>query len=258
MHIPARILRSHAMDIDLTLRDKTQREVAREERILQDAQYLIARFGAAAITFTNLAIAIKIAPSTMRKHFADFDALLGEIMRRHLRRVLNAIAEVPPGTPDRQRLQRAAYIGATRTLGAFTEAHLILTTYLATLPEDERCSVMDMRAQLGTILAGSDGEATLHLLDCLHYDLDQIEDMLAAAAARRKKPQAPPAMIAEAPPPPACMAVHTLSDISGVALPGGLLMDPAAPRKPPDPAALMSDAALRGTQRAPPGEGLAA
>jgi AcrR family transcriptional regulator len=224
MHIPARILRSHLMDIDRTLRDLTAREQAREERILRDAQFLIARFGAAALTFTNLAIAMKIAPATLRRHFADFDALLGEIMRRHLRAIASAIGEIPHDAPNRARLQRAAYITATRTLGAPTEAHLILTTHRTTLPEDERASVAGLRGQIGLELGGTNGEATLYLLDCPHFTIDQIEPMLEAAA----QPVADVPKQAAAPPPTPGGSFHLiadLSDISGVALPGGLLME---------------------------------
>lgn len=225
MKIPARILRSHVMDIDRTLRELTQREEAREERILQDAQFLIARFGAAAITFTNLAIAIKVAPATMRRHFPDFDALLGEIMRRHLRAVAKAIAEIPPEAPDRRRQQRAAYLTATRNIGAPTEAHLILTTYRNTLPEDERTTVNDLRGQIGEMLSPGEAEATLHLLDCPHFDIAQIEAMLTAAQSPSPQPQpaAPPA--AEPQPPPAFRLLADLSEISGVSMPGGKLME---------------------------------
>jgi AcrR family transcriptional regulator len=181
MLIPARILRQHAMDVDPTLRHLTPREEAREERILKTAIHLITRFGVAAISFTNLAIGIKIAPSTLRKHFADFDALLGEIMRRHLQIISQALAAVPCDAPDRPRRQRAAYIEATRCLGAPTATHLILTNYRANLPDDERETVNAIREQIGLELAGADGEACLHLLDCPGYDIDQIERMLIAA-----------------------------------------------------------------------------
>ena len=191
MLIPARILRKHAMDVDPTLRLLTPKEEAREERILTTAAHLITRFGAAAISFTNLAIAIKIAPSTMRRHFADFDALLGEIMRRHLQTIAEALGAVPRDAPDRPRLQRAAYIEATRGLGAPTAAHFILATYRTILPDDERDSINAIREQIGIILAGADGEACLHLLDCPCYDIDQIERMLSAAFCHEQPATAP-------------------------------------------------------------------
>jgi AcrR family transcriptional regulator len=209
------------MDIDPTLRDLTQREQAREDRILRDAQFLIARFGAAAITFTNLAIAIKIAPGTLRRHFTDFDALLGEIMRRHLRAIATAIGEIPIDAPHRARLQRAAYISATRNLGAPTEAQLILITHRNTLAQDERESVNDLRATIGQILGGDHAEATLHLLDCPHYDAGQIERMLAALQTCQPAPAAAPAKLRAAP----AKTAPALSDISGVARPGGALME---------------------------------
>jgi len=275
MLIPARILRAHAMDVAPSLRDLTAREIQREELILTTAAHLLARFGAAAISFTNLAIAIKVAPSTLRKHFPDFPALLGEIMRRHLQTLVSAIAAVPRDAPDRRRLQRAAYIEATRFLGAPTAAHLILVTHRTTLPDDERESVNAIRDQIGEILAGANGEAALNLLDCSCYDTAQIERMLIAAFCEPERVAAP----TEAPPPPVLAAAAIelpprdrarpvtaadlinengeidLSRISGVDIPGGPFgagePDPPWPWDTP-PSRLLPDAELHRMRTKPP------
>ena len=250
--------------------------------ILTTAAHLIVRFGAPAISFTNLAVAIKIAPTTMRRHFPDFHALLGEIMRRHLKTISAALGAVPRDVPDRRRQQRAAYIEATRFLGAPTAAHLILVTYRAILPEDERESVNGIRDQLAMALGGDNGELALHLLDCPCCDLDQIERMLATATgapetaalsarpeASQPQPQvaAPPPI--EAPPIAAPAADHPPRErarpvtagmllneagevdyarISGVDIPGGPL-GAAEPYNPPPwdrhPSRLLSDAELQ-------------
>ena len=234
MHIPARILRKHAIDVVPSLRDQTEREIRREEIILKAAESLIARFGAAAVTFTNLAIAIKIAPSTMRKHFTDLDALMGEMMRRHLQTISQAMGAVPRDAPDRRRLQRAAYIEATRGLGAPTAAHFILATYRTILPDDERDSINAIREQIGIILAGADGEACLHLLDCPCYDIDQIERMLSAAFCHEQPATAPdrPAQAAQIETtPPNPTDVQSLKgeiDLSRISV----VESPAGPYKP--------------------------
>jgi AcrR family transcriptional regulator len=239
MLIPARILRTHAMDVDPTLRHLSEREIEREERIIACAQHLIVRFGAAAISFTNLALAIRISPTTMRMHFADFHALLGEIMRRHLKTINAAMAAVPRDAPDRPQLQRAAYIEATRFLGAPNAPHLILITYRTMLPDDERESVDSIREQIGMVLAGADGGACLSLLDNPCFDLGQIEAMLHTAFCTPETIQAeaaPPAP-AEQPAPHAAALrdEHGNIDyarISGVDIPGGKLCS-GEPYKPP-------------------------
>ena len=228
MHIPARILRKHAMDVVPSLRNQTEREVQREETILKAAACLIARFGAAAISFTNLATAIKISPATMRKHFTDLDALIGEMMRRHLSAISQAIGAVPRDAPDRQRKQRVAYIEATRCLGAPTQAHLILITYRTILAEDERISVEEIRNVIGDTLGRENPEGTLHLLDSPCFDIDQIEAMLTAASTARRQ-FAPPRTATPEPPtalePPAKISLD-LPKISRLETQGGPLCQP--------------------------------
>ena len=260
MHIPARILRKHAIDVVPSLRDQTEREIRREEIILKAAESLIARFGAAAVTFTNLAIAIKIAPSTMRKHFTDLDALIGEMMRRHLSAISQAIGAVPRDAPDRQRKQRAAYIEATRFLGAPTQAHLILITYRTILAEDERISVEEIRNVIGDTLGRENPEGTLHLLDSPCFDIDQIEAMLTAA--RAALPQSAAEITAQAETPEPTQATEPPDDIdlawsriSGVEFPGFPLCQPRIPQPGDGPERTPSDAELRRAlieARAPP------
>ena len=260
MHIPARILRKHAIDVVPSLRDQTEREIRREEIILKAAESLIARFGAAAVTFTNLAIAIKIAPSTMRKHFTDLDALMGEMMRRHLQTISQAMGAVPRDAPDRRRLQRAAYIEATRFFGAPTEAHLIYTTYRTILAEDERITIEEIRNVIGATLDGENPEGTLHLLDSPCFDIDQIEAMLTAA--RAALPQSAAEITAQAETPEPTQATEPPDDIdlawsriSGVEFPGFPLCQPRIPQPGDGPERTPSDAELRRAlieARAPP------
>jgi AcrR family transcriptional regulator len=244
------------MDVDPSLRQLSMKEEVRQDRILADAQCAIARFGLAAITFTNLAAAINVAPATMRRHFTDLDALVAEIMRRHLRTIAQAIGAVPHGAPDRKRHMRAAYIEATRCLGAPTEAHLILTRHRSALAEDERISVDDIRAQLATTLGGDDAGGALDLLDCFAYSLEDVEAMLAAVTARRAQAQAEP----PAPPPPIEPGDtgRERARLSNKEIPGGPSGEavPGQPTPRDPPARSMTDEDLKRAwekARAPPG-----
>jgi AcrR family transcriptional regulator len=190
MPTPPRILRKHAADADHSLRDLSWKEIQREERIIAMATHLIARFGLAGVTFTDLAVAIKIAPTTLRRHFTDMDALTGEIIRLHFNTIFDALSAVPHGVPDRRRKLRAAYINATRVLGAPTEPQLIHTTCRAGLSEDERCNVEDVRAQIGLILCPEAPEAALVLLDSPWFDAEDVEALLQAYRERAAEREA--------------------------------------------------------------------
>jgi len=193
MQTPLRILRRRAIEIDPAIADLTPRQQLRERLILAVATDLFARFGPYAISFTNLARSMKMAPATMRWHFADLHALLGEIMRRHLQALRTAIEAVPSGAPDRRRLQRAAYVNATREGAGLTQVHHILTAYRTQLPDDERELVDALRDQLGLALGGAKGEAVLALLDFPQFGAEQIECMLQAAFRTSAPAEAPPA-----------------------------------------------------------------
>jgi AcrR family transcriptional regulator len=201
----------------------------------------------------------------MRKHFTDLDALMGEMMRRHLQTISQAMGAVPRDAPDRRRLQRAAYIEATRFLGAPTEAHLIYTTYRAILAEDERTTIEEIRDVIGNTLCPENPAGTLDLLDSPNFDPAEIEAMIAAANAARSA-FAPPlpadAIAAHAETPAPIPAIEPPEDIDmawsrigGVEIPGGPLCQPRK-RQPWDtPERLLSDAELHlaiAEARAPP------
>src|SRR5271156_371437 len=94
MHPPARICRAIVQDL-IGRPVLTDRQRGREDKILIAGEKLMARFGRHGITFALV-------------------ALLGEILRRHLRALATALGEVPRDTPNRQPVLRATYLAATR------------------------------------------------------------------------------------------------------------------------------------------------
>jgi AcrR family transcriptional regulator len=139
MFIPARILRATARSLDPNPRYLTTREREREERALLLGRGLLAIYGRNALRFGDMAAGLELSPATLRRHFTDLDALLGEILRIHLRGLSSAIGTVNPEDPDRFKKRRAAYMAYTRTpLGGLTHAHLLLVRDLKLLPPDER------------------------------------------------------------------------------------------------------------------------
>lgn len=181
MHTPARILQAHADDIDRSSRDLTTKELERRDLVLRIAEDLFARFGRHTITFTNLALAMRMAPGTLRRLFLDLDILFAEILRRHLFAIASAMGDVPHDAPDQAALRRAAYLKATRLpFGGLTKPHLLLVRDLAVLPEDLRESLESIRLSLGYNLAPGNPHGALALLDMPCFDAAQIEAMLAA------------------------------------------------------------------------------
>ena len=179
MHIPARILRNDAARADRNPPTPTTRDLATRDRIVDLGQVLMARHGRHAISMTAFALALGHCTATIRRHFADLDALLGSILQRHLQRLSEALSEVPWDAPDRQAALRAAYLGATRaTLGGLTEGHLLLVRDRHLLPEDELTPVEDTLYGIGCILAGDHGAAALALLDTPALSAPQIECMM--------------------------------------------------------------------------------
>jgi AcrR family transcriptional regulator len=94
---------------------------------------------------------------TLRHHFVDIPALLGYLIRDHLRAIQAILAQVPGDTPDRPRQRRAAYLEFTRTpLGAYTDMHALMLNNLPILPDDVRVPLIDHRNQVATALAPPD------------------------------------------------------------------------------------------------------
>src|SRR5271157_2200115 len=123
---PARILRA-TIEARHNRPAPTPRQLEREDRIVAGAQTAFAEHGRHTVTLTSMALALRIARSTLRHYFCDLDALLAEILHRHLHRLARALAEIPFDDPDLHQKRRAAYLAATRTpLGGLNEAHLLL------------------------------------------------------------------------------------------------------------------------------------
>jgi AcrR family transcriptional regulator len=244
MFIPARILRADVIAREPALADMNQRERLQHERILRHAPALFARYGRQAISFRNFAVALKMAPATLRKHFADLDALFAAILTTHLMAVATAIGDGPPDPAAR----RATYLAATRApFGGLTEAHFLLVHERQLLPPDLREGVEALHQQLGALCAPIQAPplSTPHLatkplalLDCPAYEAAEIEQSLrwvtAPQCADPPKPPAAPVRLAAVPsvrnPYENDEGMDTLSLISGVTVPFGGLGGPGGGR----------------------------
>jgi AcrR family transcriptional regulator len=181
MQTNPRTLRAEADAFDRQLRFPPERDRQQREHILTVAQALLARHGRHTISFTTLAAALRMAPATLRRHFIDLDALLGDILGRHLLALAAALGEIPFDHPDRARQKRAAYFTYTRgAFGGLTEAHLLYTRDRHLLPDDILTSLELTRDGLGDLLAGPNAREALLLLDTPYIPLTNIEAMLAA------------------------------------------------------------------------------
>jgi AcrR family transcriptional regulator len=190
---PARILRAMARRLDPTLFTLTERQRVREARILAVAQHLIASEGRHNITFATLAVALRIGTATLRWHFVDLDALLGEIINRHLAAVAAELAKIPADAADAAAKRRAAYLAYTRTPnGDFTEPHRIMLRDRHTLPPDELDPIERTRHDLAVLLAPAQAHHAYGFLDCLSFDAGDTEAFLDSLA-RRAAPATTPA-----------------------------------------------------------------
>jgi AcrR family transcriptional regulator len=184
MSIPARILRARARDRAPAEYALTARQQNRHEHIVATAQYLMSAYGSANIAFRDLAIALRMGSATLRFHFVDLDALLGEILLRHLQALATAIGCIQPDGADPNPARRAAYLAYTRGAGGgLTEAHLLLVRDRHLLPPDLLDGLEGMRRHIGEQLAGDMADEALLLLDCPRMDGPRIEAYLAAIAA---------------------------------------------------------------------------
>ena len=229
---PARILRAIA-ESRHQRPEPTPRELEREERILAVAQTVMAEAGRHEISFTSMALALRMVRATLRHHFCDLDELLAAILHRHLRRLSYAIGEVPHDAPDRLPKMRAAYLAHTRTiLGGYTEAHLLLVRDRHLLPPELLTSIDFIRHNLGDILAYGHAEEALDLLDSRYLSAARIEEFIAILTAPQAEPKpAQPPITAAAPllpsPPPTTPA-HAANTLRGRL---ALALEPP----PPDP-----------------------
>jgi AcrR family transcriptional regulator len=181
MPTPTRILRTIAEELDRTMHDRTAREDAQYDRIMACAPTLLTFWNTDRISFTALAIAMKMAPATLRRHFVDIPALLGFLIRRHLKNISAAIAKIPFDAPDRAPRRRAAYLAFTRKpLGAHTEIHLLMLNTLPVLPDDVRIPLLETQAQLATSLAPpGQAEFVLSMLDNPYITPRRLEAIVA-------------------------------------------------------------------------------
>ena len=144
----------------------TERQRKREEKILAAGEQLMAHYGRSRITKRILAISLRLSPTTLTWHYTDIDALLAEILRRHLRTLAKAIGAVPREAPDRPALMRKAYLDNTRgAFGRMSDAHLLLTRDRHLLPEDELEHIEASVQGLAEMIGGDHAEETLDLLD---------------------------------------------------------------------------------------------
>jgi AcrR family transcriptional regulator len=197
MHIPARILRAEACDLDPSLRDLTGAQSQQRDRILAIAQALMVRHGPHAISFSAFARALKLAPATLTRYFCDLDEVLSAILTNHLMAISRALGEVPKDAPNPQAARRAAYLRVTRTgYGGLTEAHYLFTAFHRLLPPDVREPLHDIQCGLAWMLCPERPHEALALLDAPAFQPADLEAALAALTA------APPQAAAALPPPP--------------------------------------------------------
>ncbi len=214
MPIPARIIRRQCDDLPGQRPHASWKDQDRFTRILDGAQSIMATYGRAAIGLTAFALGMRMAPATIRRAFPDMDYLLAEILRRHLRAIVAALAEIPRDAPHRDQARRSAYLTVTRTpLGAPTEAHLLLIRDRHLLPPDEAAPLEALRASIGDILAGPHAIAALALLDTPELTQTEIETALAAltapaAPAHQARPAAKPRLVHPQHPPQHAPAPH--------------------------------------------------
>ena len=188
MHTPPRILRAEIEDIPGARLRLSARERERQAVILAAGRRVMVNHGHTGIRLADLAIALGMAPATIRRYFPDLDELLGEILRTHLLAISSAIGDalraVPAatattGAAHRQAAARAAYLAATRTvLGGHTEAHLLLLRERHHLPPDLLAGIEGTRAALGEVLAGDHWAEALGLLDLADLSPAMIEGMM--------------------------------------------------------------------------------
>jgi AcrR family transcriptional regulator len=179
MPTPARILRAHADDLPNARPKLSARELDREDRILDTARALMVRFGRVNITFQSLAVAMRMSPATIRRHFADLDSILFTLIRRHLQAIPRALAAVPHTHPNAHAARRAAYTDFTRNgFSAPTPDHILLNRERHTLPPDLLEHIENLRDLIGGMLGRAYPETLLSLLDNCFLQPPQIESII--------------------------------------------------------------------------------
>ena len=210
MPITPRLLRARADELSREKFPQTARDQARHERILSVATRMIADYGRHIVTFASLAMALRMSPATLRRHFIDIDAIIGDIVQTHLMGLARALGEIDPSDPDRHRRRRALYVDNTRGYpGTMLPAHQILLRDRDTLPPDLRDAIDLTYVSIGEtmILAAhaTPGLARkfLGIIDNPWLDQDDVEAALASLTPRGPMAQlAAPLAITQTMPPP--------------------------------------------------------
>lgn len=213
-----RHLRLHAENVAKPAHPPTQAKARARERIRAVALSLLAAYGRANLTIGRLALALDMQPGTLRRHIVDLDLLLADLIGEELRRLSSLLAAIPRDTPNRPAACRAAWLAATRRLGAHTEAHTLVVRDLALLQDDLRAPLEQTLGVLAHQLAGPHGAKCLVLFANPCFSAEEIETIVAAlpaAATAELVPSVPVTAPAECSPP---------------------VKTPIAPRKPPPPA----------------------
>jgi AcrR family transcriptional regulator len=194
MHISPRILREEADALTNPRDSWTARQWRRHATIIFAGGVLLARHGKPAITMQNLALALAISPATLKKHFVDLDALIGEILTRYLRRLARIVNDIPDNHPQRYAARRQAYAKATRAKnGACNDAHRLLMRETANLPGDLREKIEAAQRALTASLAPGQGEQeqALPLPDAAFIPASAAKTLLAAPGKAANRPQPP-------------------------------------------------------------------
>jgi AcrR family transcriptional regulator len=192
MTTPIRILRAKAQARNPAHFALTERQRAREAAILDIAQHLIADEGLANVTFAGLARALRLSATTLIFHFVDLEALLGELIRRHLRALAAELGKIAADDPLRHQKRRAAYLAYTRTpMGGLTEAHLLLVRDRHTLPPDERDGIEQIRQGIGELLTDGSVEDAFLFLDAPSLAPARIESFIRSQAPAPPPPSSP-------------------------------------------------------------------
>jgi AcrR family transcriptional regulator len=179
MRTPARLIRAVTDSRPENCPPLTPRQQALHDRILAAGALAMARFGRPNITLGEFAVAIRLPPATIRRHFPDLDSLLGHIIRAHLRAILARFAEVPADAPDRPAALRAAYLAEARGEdGGYTAAHQLLLRDGLDLPPDEAAPTLALHASVKQILG--DDPRFHALLDLPSLASARVEALLAA------------------------------------------------------------------------------
>ena len=213
MRTPTRHLRACVAGIPGIRTPLSLPDLERREALLGAARTVLVEFGRDTFSIPQFAQAIDCSAHTLRRFFIDLEALLAEILNKHLQGISDAMSQFPRACADWPAARRAAYLAFTRkAFGTLTTDHFIFTRDYLTLPTEERRVIEDFHDTLGSMLGGISARDTLSLLDDPAIDADEIEILIARRVARHherlealaaiRPPAAAPARLPEPEPVP--------------------------------------------------------